>query len=171
MIDADGYRPNVGIILANAEGQLLWARRVGGQDAWQFPQGGIKHNETPEAALFRELKEEVGLNPSDVKLLASTQGWLRYRLPKKLVRPQEPLCIGQKQKWFLLQFVADDTAITLDQNPEEPEFDQWRWVSYWYPLSKVVAFKRDVYRRALKELVFTYNRAFPAEPAVERDSC
>ena len=62
MIDEHGYRPNVGIIICNAMGQVLWARRIG-QNAWQFPQGGIKRGESPEKALYRELQEEVGLLP------------------------------------------------------------------------------------------------------------
>ena len=159
MIDSDGFRPNVGIILANSEGQLLWARRVGGQDAWQFPQGGIKSDEEPEAALYRELEEEIGLNRDDVEILGVTRGWLRYRLPKKLVRSKKsPVCIGQKQKWFLLRLISDEQNISLTQEDMPPEFDDWSWVSYWYPLSKVVSFKRDVYRRALKELAPLYNK-------------
>ncbi|MFW2176936.1 MULTISPECIES: RNA pyrophosphohydrolase [unclassified Moraxella] len=151
MIDAEGFRANVGIILANTQGQVLWAKRVG-HDAWQFPQGGIDYGETPVDAMYRELWEEVGLYPEHVKLLSQTQNWLRYRLPKRFVRQgQQPLCIGQKQKWFLLQldeknvqYIRFDTA--------KPEFDHWEWVSYWYPLNQVVAFKRNVYRRALLEL-------------------
>lgn len=152
MIDADGFRPNVGIILTNDQGQLLWARRVGGQDAWQFPQGGIHEGESPEQALYRELHEEVGLRPEDVEVLACTRGWLRYRLPNRFVRHHsQPLCVGQKQKWFLLRLRAEDSRVSLN-NGGRAEFDDWCWVSYWFPLGKVVAFKRDVYRRALKEL-------------------
>ncbi len=159
MIDSDGFRPNVGIILTNGDGRLLWARRVGGQDAWQFPQGGINEDEDPEIALFRELREEIGLTKSDVEVLAVTRGWLRYRLPKKLVRTNKsPVCIGQKQKWFLLKLLSDDSQISLNQEDMPAEFDDWNWVSYWYPLSKVVSFKRDVYRRALKELAPIYNK-------------
>lgn len=152
MIDSDGFRPNVGIMLANARGQLLWARRVGGHNAWQFPQGGISSGESPEQALYRELHEEVGLSPDAVEVLGSTRGWLRYRLPKRFIRSgQKPLCIGQKQKWFLLRMLEGDTAVQLDLN-DTPEFDQWQWVSYWYPLNQVISFKREVYRRAMKEL-------------------
>ncbi len=152
MIDAEGFRPNVGIIISNAQGQVLWARRVGGQDAWQFPQGGIQRDEKPEAALYRELHEEVGLRQDDVRIIASTRHWLRYRLPKHLLRHQStPLCIGQKQKWYLLQLTAEEQKVSLTQC-DKAEFDHWRWVSYWYPLNQVIAFKRDVYRRALKEL-------------------
>ncbi|MDC0361821.1 RNA pyrophosphohydrolase [Halioglobus sp.] len=152
MIDLDGFRPNVGIMLANDRGQLLWARRVGGHNAWQFPQGGISEGESPKQALFRELYEEVGLARDAVEILGSTRGWLRYRLPKRFVRDgQKPVCIGQKQKWFLLRMLEDDAAVQLDQN-EKPEFDHWRWVSYWYPLDQIIPFKREVYRRAMKDL-------------------
>ncbi|MFO7552549.1 MAG: RNA pyrophosphohydrolase [Haliea sp.] len=152
MIDSDGFRPNVGIMLANDAGQLLWARRIGGRDAWQFPQGGINAGESAEQALYRELEEEVGLAENAVRVVATTRGWLRYRLPRRFVRKgQEPLCIGQKQKWFLLQLRVADDAVRLDAN-SKPEFDHWQWVSYWYPLNQVVAFKREVYRSALKEL-------------------
>lgn len=151
MIDSDGFRPNVGIVLANTRGQVLWARRIG-QNAWQFPQGGIKRHEDPEEALYRELEEEVGLGQADVKVLARTQGWLRYRLPKSLMRKKPgPRCVGQKQKWYLLQMLCPDDKVSFEMS-EKPEFDHWRWVSYWYPISQVVLFKRDVYRRALKEL-------------------
>jgi putative (di)nucleoside polyphosphate hydrolase len=152
LIDREGFRANVGIILANDQGQLLWARRIGGRDAWQFPQGGIARGETPEEALYRELHEEVGLQPEAVEVMATTRGWLRYRLPKRYIRKgQNPVCIGQKQKWFLLRMLAEDHQVRLDLN-EKPEFDHWQWVSYWYPLGQVVPFKREVYRRALKEL-------------------
>ena len=85
MIDSDGYRANVGIILSNQEGAVLWARRSG-QDAWQFPQGGINEEEDAEQAMYRELWEEVGLQERDVQILAATNSWLRYKLPKRMVR-------------------------------------------------------------------------------------
>lgn len=151
VIDEEGFRANVGIILANDNGQVLWARRVG-QDAWQFPQGGIAANETPEEALYRELHEEVGLQPHDVRIIGCTKGWLKYRLPKRFLRYRsKPLCIGQKQKWFLLMLTSNEECVSF-QYGNPPEFDDWRWVNYWYPLDKVVSFKRDVYRKALKEL-------------------
>jgi putative (di)nucleoside polyphosphate hydrolase len=159
VVDSEGFRPNVGIIIADRVGRLLWARRVGGQDAWQFPQGGIDGNEEPERALFRELNEEVGLRAEHVKILGVTKGWLRYRLPSNFVRKRNPKCIGQKQKWYLLEFTAEESSIDLNVC-DKPEFDGWDWVSYWYPLSKVVAFKREVYRKALKELAPHYHRRY-----------
>ena len=149
VVDSDGFRPNVGIVLANDLGQVLWAKRIG-QDAWQFPQGGIQGNESPRDAMYRELHEEVGLEPRQVRILGCTRGWLRYRLPQRLRRSED--FVGQKQKWFLLRMMCEDEAVTMDVT-EKPEFDFWQWVSYWYPVGQVVSFKRDVYRQALKELV------------------
>ena len=152
MIDNEGFRSNVAMIIADGLGNVLWARRVGGFDAWQFPQGGVHSGESAEDALYRELHEEVGLRPNQVKVIASTRHWLRYRLPEKYIRKeQSPLCVGQKQKWFLLKINAEDSAISFDGGPK-PEFDHWRWASYWFPLTQVVDFKQDVYRKALKEL-------------------
>lgn len=152
MIDSDGFRPNVGIIITDHQGRVFWGKRVG-QDAWQFPQGGIKQHESPEQALFRELEEEVGLSAADVKIIGRTKGWLRYRLPKRMIRQNShPICVGQKQRWYLLKVLNPDVKIDVF-NSSSPEFDGWRWVSYWYPLGQVVAFKREVYRKALKELV------------------
>lgn len=152
VIDAEGFRPNVGIVICNGAGQVFWCRRFG-QDSWQFPQGGIAEGESPEQAMYRELYEEVGLQPEHVKLLGKTKGWLRYRLPDRLVRQRtDRTCIGQKQKWFLLKLVADEHQVRFDTH-EKPEFDGYQWVSYWYPVRNVVAFKRDVYRAAMRELL------------------
>lgn len=152
MIDTDGFRANVGIILANTQGQVLWAKRIG-HDSWQFPQGGIDAGETPLDAMYRELYEEIGLLAHHVEVLAVTQDWLRYRLPKRYVRnSNKPLCIGQKQKWFLLRLDETNTKhIRFDMS--KPEFEQWQWVSYWYPLEQIVPFKRGVYQQALFELI------------------
>ncbi len=157
MIDSQGFRPNVGIIICNPHGQLLWAKRIG-QDAWQFPQGGIRHGERLQQALYRELKEEVGLGPADVEIISSTKGWLYYELPKNLIRQNSnPVCIGQKQKWYLLRMRCDEQKVDFRAN-NMPDFDVWQWVSFWYPLSQVIDFKREVYRQALKELVTPLNR-------------
>ena len=150
MIDFDGYRPNVGIVICNRNGQVLWAKRCG-QNSWQFPQGGINDNESTEQAMYRELYEEVGLQPKDVRILYVSKHWLRYKLPKRLLRyDSKPMCIGQKQRWFLLQLVGDEKNINM-QTTKSPEFDGWRWVSFWYPVRQVVSFKKDVYRKAMKE--------------------
>jgi putative (di)nucleoside polyphosphate hydrolase len=152
VIDCNGYRANVGIILCNTEQRLFWGKRIG-QEAWQFPQGGIQPNETPEEALFRELREETGLLPEHVRVLGVTRNWLSYRLPGRMIRQREqPRCVGQKQRWFLLQLLGCDADFQLNAEGP-PEFETWRWIDYWRPVHEVVYFKRSVYRRALCELV------------------
>ena len=151
MIDKDGFRANVGIVVCNCEGRVFWGKRLG-EHSWQFPQGGIDHGETPEEAMYRELHEETGLLPKDVRVVGSTSDWLHYHLPKHLVRQHSsPLCIGQKQRWFLVHLISDDSCFNL-RSTDNPEFDGWRWVDYWMPVDEVVYFKRAVYRKALKEL-------------------
>lgn len=150
-IDKNGFRANVGMVICSADGRVFWGRRTG-QSGWQFPQGGINPGETPIDAMYRELLEEVGLERHQVKLLGKTKGWIRYKLPERYRRRNtEVECIGQKQLWFLLQLNVDDSAFRFDQF-EHPEFDQWRWVDYWYPVNHVIYFKRNVYKRALREL-------------------
>jgi putative (di)nucleoside polyphosphate hydrolase len=151
VIDRDGYRPNVGIILASHAGQVLWAKRAG-QDAWQFPQGGIDHGETPEDAMYRELNEELGLERAHVEVLGVTSDWLHYRLPQRFIRRRRGrVCIGQKQKWFVLRLLGEEALVRFDVTLRA-EFDGWRWVDYWHPLSEVIDFKREVYHSALHEL-------------------
>ena len=151
MIDQDGYRPNVGIVILNENNQVLWAKRVD-EDAWQFPQGGINEGENIEEAMYRELMEEVGLGPDHVKILGKTKDWLRYEVPKQWVRRDGASRYkGQKQIWFLLKFVGNDSDVLLT-NSDKPEFDSWRWDDFWSPLKQVIDFKREVYEKALNEL-------------------
>ena len=163
-IDQEGFRANVGIILANAEGKLLLAGRIGSK-GWQFPQGGVLLGETPEEAMFRELHEEVGLKPGDVEVLGSTREWLRYRLPRRYIRHgATPLCIGQKQRWFILKLTGPDECVRFDRCAA-PEFDRWRWVDFWKPVNEVIYFKRRVYARALSELgPYVYPAGLPPQP-------
>ena len=152
MIDRDGYRPNVGIIITNDKNQVFWGKRVR-QHAWQFPQGGIQHGETPEQAMYRELYEEVGLMPEHVKILGRTREWMRYEVPQSWSkRESRGGYRGQKQIWFLLRLVGKDSDVSLRAS-SHPEFDAWRWSEYWVPLEGVIEFKREVYRQALNELV------------------
>jgi len=163
-IDSDGFRANVGIILSNDDGKLLLAGRIG-SNGWQFPQGGMYVGESPEEAMYRELHEEVGLISEDVEVLGSTRDWLKYRLPEKFVRHgSTPLCIGQKQRWFILKLLGPENRVRFDRG-ESPEFDRWRWVDFWRPVNEVIYFKRRVYARALHELgPFVYPSGLPPEP-------
>ncbi|NNF41026.1 MAG: RNA pyrophosphohydrolase [Woeseiaceae bacterium] len=163
-IDAEGFRANVGIILANADNKLLLGGRVGAR-GWQFPQGGMLEGEEPVDAMFRELHEEIGLEPRDVDILGVTRDWLRYRLPDKYVRRNsQPLCIGQKQRWFMLRLVSDHDCVRFDRC-DKPEFDRARWVHFWRPVNEVIYFKRRVYARALHELgPAVYPEGLPRRP-------
>jgi putative (di)nucleoside polyphosphate hydrolase len=159
-IDADGFRANVGIVLIRADRRVFLGGRTGGR-GWQFPQGGVLRHERPEAALYRELREEIGLDAADVELVATTRSWLRYRLPRQYLRRNAvPLCIGQKQRWFLLRLLTDEARVRFDAT-DRPEFESGRWVDYWAPVREVIYFKRAVYARALDELG---QRAFPDAP-------
>lgn len=152
MLDEHGYRPNVGIILINDQRQVFWGKRVR-EHAWQFPQGGIKAGEDPEQAMFRELEEETGLKPHHVEIIGRTQDWLRYDVPERWVRREwRGYYRGQKQIWFLLKMLGQDSDVTLKSELEKPEFDAWRWHDYWVPLESVIEFKRGVYKSALDEL-------------------
>ena len=162
VIDTQGFRANVGIILLSSTGRVFLGRRIGGR-GWQFPQGGMHEGEAVEQALYRELEEEIGLRRADVHLLGQTERWLRYRLPAHFVRRNKfPMCIGQKQRWFLLRVQNDDAPFEL-KSTSSPEFDQWRWADWWEPVREIIYFKRPVYMRALSELA---PLAFPGgEPA------
>jgi putative (di)nucleoside polyphosphate hydrolase len=151
MLDRNGFRLNVGIILANTEGKLFWGKRAK-PNGWQFPQGGVNPYETLEEAMYRELTEEVGLTKDDIKILAVTKRWLTYRLPSRLKHQgSASSCIGQKQKWFLLLLTSKESKINLNYSIH-PEFSKWKWIGYWEPLRHIIYFKRDVYFKALKEL-------------------
>ncbi|MDR1367456.1 MAG: RNA pyrophosphohydrolase [Candidatus Accumulibacter sp.] len=151
MLDREGYRPNVGIVLCNAKNEVFWGKRIR-EHSWQFPQGGIKRGETPEQAMYRELYEEIGLRPEHIGILGKTKDWLHYDVPDQWVKREwRGNYKGQKQIWFLLRLVGRDCDVSLRAS-DHPEFDAWRWNDYWVPLDTVIEFKRDVYQRALKEL-------------------
>lgn len=151
MLDRNGYRPNVGIILVNGRNEVFWGKRIR-EHSWQFPQGGIKRGESPEQAMYRELHEEIGLLPEHVRIIGRTRNWLRYDVPERWVRREwRGHYRGQKQIWFLLRLVGSDDDVSLHAT-SHPEFDAWRWNEFWVPLDSVIEFKRQVYRQALAEL-------------------
>ena len=151
MLDRDGFRPNVGIILLNQKNQVFWGKRIR-THSWQFPQGGIDRGETPEQAMYRELHEEIGLRPEHVTIVARTRDWLRYEVPDRYIRRDaRGHYRGQKQIWYLLRLIGGDWNLNL-RATSHPEFDAWRWNDYWVPLDVVVEFKRGVYEMALTEL-------------------
>ena len=151
MLDRDGYRPNVAIVIVNGKNQVFWGKRIR-EHSWQFPQGGINPGETPEQAMYRELHEEVGLSGHHIKILGRTRDWLRYEVPQHWIKREwRGSYRGQKQIWYMLRLTGRDNDVSL-RATDRPEFDAWRWHDYWIPLESVIEFKREVYRRALLEL-------------------
>jgi len=167
MIDRDGYRSNVGIVICNCKNEVFWGKRVR-EHAWQFPQGGIKQGEAPDAAMYRELKEEVGLDPQHVHILGRTRDWLRYDVPDRWIRREwRGNYRGQKQIWYLLRLIGRDSDVRL-RSSSKPEFDAWRWSDYWVPMEAVIEFKREVYHRALEELAPYLKRRTERKPRGQR---
>ena len=157
-MEASLYRPNAGIIIFNRQGKLLWCKRKTG-DGWQFPQGGIDDGESPEQAIIRETYEEVGLKHEKIKIIRENDRWINYDVPKNKIPKYFSLknrrFRGQTQKWFLAEFLGEDSDINLSTH-SQIEFTEWTWSSYWHPVAKGVEFKRDAYREALKDLLPFY---------------
>ena len=150
MLDRDGYRPNVAIVIVNGKNQVFWGKRIR-EHAWQFPQGGINSGETPERAMFRELTEEVGLRSQHVKILGRTRDWLRYDVPQHWIKREwRGSYRGQKQIWYLLRLTGRDNDVSL-RATEHPEFDAWRWEDLDRVADLVVPFRREVYQAVAKQ--------------------
>lgn len=146
------YRPCVGMLLLNPVGKVFVGRRLDtageGDNIWQMPQGGIDAGETPAAAALRELREEVGTDKAEI--VAESRRWLHYDLPPQLVgKVWKGRYRGQKQRWFALRFLGEDSEI--DIATEHPEFDAWRWVELEDVPDLVIPFKRDTYRAVVSE--------------------
>jgi putative (di)nucleoside polyphosphate hydrolase len=145
----DYYRPGVGIVLMNADGMVFVGERLDNPGAWQMPQGGIDDGEKPETAVFREMKEEIGTDKA--RIMAVMEDWITYDIPAKTARKLwGGKYRGQKQKWIALEFTGEDSDIDLEAD-KHPEFGQWKWVPINELLKYVVRFKRDVYKRVIKE--------------------
>ena len=158
MSGQEEYRSNVAIIIVNQFGKVLWCQRKE-HDGWQFPQGGVDKGETPREAVLRETREEVGLDSNDINIVYECEKWLKYEVPKAKRRRyfKKNIFKGQKQKWFLAKLLSDDKKINLRVNMPV-EFDKWVWANYWYPLHSVIAFKKEIYKKALLTILPEYNK-------------
>ena len=142
MVDKDGYRPNVGIVICNARNEVFWGKRVR-QNSWQFPQGGINRDEPPRSAAARELLEETGLGDERIEWVAELDEWLAYTFPAE----HSGRHLGQIQRWFLVRTVGDAEP-DLDAAADD-EFRSWRWAEPEAYLDRVVDFKGAVYLRVI----------------------
>ncbi|WP_339638427.1 RNA pyrophosphohydrolase [uncultured Sulfitobacter sp.] len=145
------YRPCVGVMLVNAEGEVfVGQRRDRDQDAWQMPQGGVDKGEAARDAALRELEEETGIPRDLVRIEAETSRWLPYDLPHELVpNIWKGRYRGQEQKWFLMRFLGQDDQVNIQT--AEPEFSGWRWMPADQLVANIVPFKRAVYTTVLEE--------------------
>jgi len=146
------YRPCVGIMLLNADGQIFTAQRIDMPGAWQMPQGGIDDGEDIQEAALRELLEETSIPPSAITVLKQTTDWINYDLPDHLVgKVWDGKYGGQKQQWFLMQLNGNEALINLAT--EHPEFNQWKWSSPQELIAEIVPFKKHVYEQVVAELL------------------
>ncbi|MEM8979170.1 MAG: RNA pyrophosphohydrolase [Pseudomonadota bacterium] len=145
------YRPNVGIMLRNAQGMIFTAQRIdrpAGSEAWQMPQGGIDPGEEAPAAALRELQEETGILPDRVTIVAEHADWISYDLPKELLgKLWGGKWRGQTQKWFLMDFHGQDEEIDIFSHDQE--FSEWRWSPLSEVVPNIVPFKREVYQAVI----------------------
>ena len=146
-----GWRLGVGIILINQDNKIFMGERIDNKGAWQMPQGGVNVaiNESLDNAAKRELYEETGVKTA--KIINQSEGWYYYYLPENLqTRLWGGKFLGQKQKWFLFSFEGTDKEVDL-QVDKKPEFNNWQWVKSQDVLHNIVEFKKEIYKKVLKE--------------------
>jgi putative (di)nucleoside polyphosphate hydrolase len=155
MIDKLPMRKGVGIIVLNNKNQVFVAKRKDNPiDKWQMPQGGIDHNETPLEAMKRELAEETSI--TKIKILKKLENELEYELPNNLLgKIWKGKYRGQRQKWFIVKFIGNDSEINL--NTKHPEFIEWKWINYNSLPEVIVDFKKEVYEKLKIEISNYFN--------------
>lgn len=143
------FRPGVGMMIINSKSQVFMGKRVDSKiHGWQMPQGGIDAGETPSAAALREMEEEIGT--ANGKIIAESRNWYSYRVPKTLIpRLWDGKYCGQRQKWFLIDYLGEDTDINI--NTSHPEFEEWKWIDFDELIGDVIPFKVKLYRQIIAE--------------------
>jgi putative (di)nucleoside polyphosphate hydrolase len=145
------YRSGVGIMLINQKKQIFVGKRIDNKsDAWQMPQGGLDAAEEEDVAMFRELKEETGIDDFSIKVLKKSGSYYYYNLPYNLQKKfWGGKYLGQKQRWYLAEFVGDENLINV--KTQNPEFSTWKWISSGTIIQSIVGFKRDLYEEVISE--------------------
>ena len=148
-------RQGIGVIVLNKNNEVFVGKRKDNPiDKWQMPQGGMDANETPLNAMKRELREETSI--TRIKVLKEIQNWLEYELPPNLLgKIWKGKFRGQKQKWFIVRFIGNDSEIDL--NTQYPEFIEWKWIDYNLLPEVIVEFKKEVYKKLKIELRNFFN--------------
>jgi putative (di)nucleoside polyphosphate hydrolase len=144
------YRLGVGLVIFQSDKKIFTGRRLDNTSAWQMPQGGMDENEVPLETAYREMFEETGISKDKVSLVGITKKWYRYDLPSEIQsRFWGGKYRGQSQKWFLFEFIGEDTDINISS--KTPEFCEWRWSSIDDLIEKIVPFKMELYKKVLEE--------------------
>ena len=145
------YRSGVGVLLINQNKKIFVGKRIDNQsDSWQMPQGGIDVGEYEDVAMFRELQEETGISSQFVKIIKKSDNYFYYDLPYKLQKKfWGGKYLGQRQRWYLLEFLSDDSNINI--TTQEPEFSEWKWVEKVDLINLIVNFKRELYQQIINE--------------------
>lgn len=140
-------------MLINPQKQVMMGKRCSKRPLkypYQMPQGGIDPGETPDLAMWRELKEETGLTQKTCSLLKVSEHWYKYRLPQSIPYHLKGY-IGQEQKWFLLLFTGTEADIQVTNSFACPEFSEYKWVNLDEVTQYIVPFKRETYEHVIKE--------------------
>jgi putative (di)nucleoside polyphosphate hydrolase len=145
------YRIGVGAMVINSQKKIFVGKRIdNNSNSWQMPQGGIDSGEDEDVAVFRELYEETGIDKNSVKIIKKSSQYFYYNLPYNLQKKfWGGKYLGQKQRWYILKFEADDSVINI--NLESPEFCEWQWVEKHEIIDLIVNFKKQLYRDVLNE--------------------
>jgi putative (di)nucleoside polyphosphate hydrolase len=145
------YRSGVGIMLINRDKKIFVGKRIdNNSDAWQMPQGGLDAGESEDEAMLRELKEETGIDSEKIKILQKSANYHYYNLPYKLQKKfWGGKYLGQRQKWYLVEFLGDENDVNIET--ETPEFSEWKWISKNEIVDVIVSFKRELYQDLIKE--------------------
>ena len=147
------YRLGVGLVIFQSDKKIFTGRRLDNTSAWQMPQGGMDENEVPLETAYREMFEETGISKDKVSLVGITKKWYRYDLPSEIQsRFWGGKYRGQSQKWFLFEFIGEDTDINISN--KTPEFCEWRWSSIDDLIEKIVPFKMELYKKVLEEFKY-----------------
>jgi len=142
------YRQGVGVMLVSKDKKIFVGKRIDNRSAWQMPQGGVDKEENLVDAAKRELKEETGI--STIKIIKKSKKIYTYDLPNYLLgKIWKGKYKGQKQTWFLAEFLGKDNEIDLNQ--KNPEFKKWKWVDINELPDLIVPFKKELYQELVEE--------------------
>ena len=139
------FRRNVGIMIVNRDRRILAGDAFYYPGEWMMPQGGIDVDESPHEAMQRELLEETGLQFEQVRLIREHDSWLQYLFREPQYK-DDIFYVGQRQRWFLLEY---NGPLPDAETVKEREFLNFDWVDGDWLVEQIPVFKKDVYKEIL----------------------